>query len=293
MTLVSKGGTHWAWEPFDRIAFCGQCCVERNHRRTWYNPSMPPLNPFPVAELPHLKNPPIELIIGQVRVPLVPELLESNGITAFYNLAKAEYPHIQKVERVAIRFSHEDNPQSEREGLWKFENSDHSWTITIAPEFVALEARKYQSFAEFRERLVKATEWFVQAYGSTLRVRVGLRYVDRFTKAKYQYLQPGWLATINPHLLGLSNLAPGAEQRSFVEHQFALGQSYGLTFRAAITFMDTASQGEDELTFDVDAFNQEETAIIGVAGVLDVLKVHGHSAFAWAGGDLVKKLETE
>lgn len=249
---------------------------------------MVPLNPFPAAALPSFKKPPIELIVGQVRVPLIPALLEATGIGPFQAKAGAAYPHLRREDQFAFRLSRNEEPRGDAIRLWRFEDMSHQWTLTVAPEFVALEAKEYQRFFEFRDRLVEAAQWLREGYKSSIRVRVGLRYVDRFAADKYPDLPDEWLTQANPAVLGLLQQAPTYEQKSFLEHRFALGQSLGLTFRA------TATRGtQDELVLDTDAYDTSETDLSNLAEVLDALKHMNYSAFAWAAGDLIDLLERE
>jgi uncharacterized protein (TIGR04255 family) len=252
---------------------------------------MPLQNPFPITKLPELKQPPIELIIGQVRVPMVVALLEPSGIAAFQKLAKADYPHIRREEQVAIRLSSEESPKSQSVGLWRLEDANHAWTVTVAPDFVALEAREYKDFGEFRDRLVTVAEWFRNAYDASLRVRVGLRYVDRFDAKKYPSLPANWIDKANPVLLTFVRMASGHEHRTFWEHRFSLGESWGMTFRASLGVASTEGAGDSELLLDVDAFNNEEADFTGLATILDSLKQIDYGAFAWASASLLDLLE--
>lgn len=252
---------------------------------------MPLQNPFPKAKLPELKQPPIELIIGQVRVPMIVALLEPGGIAAFQKLAKADYPHLRREEQVAIRLSSEESPKSQSVGLWRLEDANHAWTVTVAPDFVALEAREYKDFGEFRDRLVTITEWFRSAYDASLRVRVGLRYVDRFDSKKYPSLGANWIEKANPALLTFVRMAAGHEHRTFWEHRFSLGDGWGMTFRASLGVASTEGTGDTELLLDVDAFNNEESDFSGLANILDSLKQVDYGAFAWASASLLDLLE--
>jgi uncharacterized protein (TIGR04255 family) len=252
---------------------------------------MPVKSPFPDPALPPLKRPPIELIIGQVRVPLVLQLLEPAGVGRFYDRVKRDYPHLRREEQVAIRLSPEDAPRGESVSLWRLEDAAHAWTLTVAPDYVAIETREYQAFDEFRDRLVVATSAFVEVFEIPLRLRVGLRYVDRFDREKYPYLEGDWLRSTSEKLLGLASLVRGVEQRSFVEHRLALSASWGLTFRASGGQAGDAGTGKDELTLDVDAFNLEEAGFQDLAEILVQLKRLNYGAFAWAAGGIVDRLE--
>lgn len=252
---------------------------------------MAPLNPFPVAALPSFKKPPIELIVGQVRVPVIPALLEATGIGPFQAKAGAAYPHLRREDQLAVRLSRSEEPRGDSVRLWRFEDMSHQWTLTVAPEFVALEAKEYQRFVEFRDRLVEAAQWLCEVYRPAIRVRVGLRYVDRLAADKYPGLPDDWLSKANPAVLGLLRQAPTCEQRSFLEHRFALGESWGLTFRATATRAKPRESIQDELILDTDAYDKSETDFSSIGEILDALKGINYSAFSWAAGDLLQLLE--
>lgn len=249
------------------------------------------INPFQTASLPQLKSPPIELIVGQVRVPMIPTLLEPDGINAFHRLAKTEYPHLRSEKQVEIRLSRDEAPQGESVRLWRLEDIGREWTLTVSPDFVAIEVKEYRSFLEFKDRLIQATLWLQEAYECTLRVRVGLRYVDRFNSQKFNVLGPGWLRHANPNLLALAKLAPKHEQRTFMEHRLSLGDRWGLTLRVTILSMGETDQGGDEFVTDIDGFNEDEVGFEDLGTVLDRLKDVDYSAFSWAADSLVNQLE--
>ena len=249
-----------------------------------------PINPFPERILPDLERPPIELIIGQVRVPLVVPLLEPGGIAAFQRLARSEYPHLAREEQIAIRLGAGEGPRSETAGLWRLEDAAHDWTLTVAPDFVALEAKSYRNFAEFRDRLVRAAEWFKVAYDIPLRVRIGLRYVDRFDRVKYPQLPTNWMQSANPALLPPREFAAADEHRAFTEHRVALGVGWAMTVRITARTTRLNVDVTDELLFDMDAYSSHEGDFATVSETLDWLKKLDYAAFGWASASLLDLL---
>lgn len=274
-----------------RKAKTSLCENGKKPKRNGLATSQGPFNPFPVVKLPRLKRAPIELIVGQVRVPMIASLLDPNNIATFQSLARKTYPHLKREDQVALRFSPDEGPRGETVKLWRFEDSSHDWTLTVTPEFVAIEAREYRNFGEFRDRLVKAAEWYAEAYDCTLRTRVGLRYVDRFSKEKYEYLRNNWIDGLNPALLTLAKKSPDREQRTFIEHRFDLGDRYGLTLRLTAAFGDASDNAKSEVVLDVDAYDQNETSFDNLSSTLDALKLIDNSAFAWAADGLLNSLE--
>lgn len=246
-------------------------------------------SPFPACRIPSLARPPIELIIAQVRFPTVLSLYEIAGVDRFHSSVRDRYPHIKREEQVEYMLSPTDPPvRGETTSLWRMDDQSREWTLTISPDFITIETRQYRSFDDLRERLSHATSMFVEAFGLRLRTRVGLRYVDRFDRAKYPDLGADWMSATSARLLPMSAFAEALEQRAFIEHRLAIPPKSGLTMRAQWM---RGEGTKEELVLDTDAFDFDERPPDDLPELLGRLKELNYRAFGWAAQDILRVLE--
>lgn len=262
--------------------------TEANRREI---PPMSAFSLFPECELPLLSKPPIELIIAQVRFPMVIELLETSGIAEYASAVKADYPHVRPVERLALRLSTNESPSAQRGHHWRLEDKTQAWTLTVSPDFLALEVMDYHTFDEFRDRFCNAVGLFADVFDPPFRTRLGLRYVDRASKDKYPSLPDAWLDQVRAQIFPLRAMAKGCEQRAEIKHRIALSTGLAMTYRAELYEHDPSSDTANEFKLDIDCYDITEGPVREISAKLDELKALAYSAFTWSFAGLLKNLE--
>ena len=254
---------------------------------------MPELNePFPHAERRTLKSPPIELIIGQVRYPTVAKLFSDEGYIAFAERISERFPDAEARQEVQVEVSPDGTRERARTSVWKFEDLDRRWTVTLTPVFLALETRQYESFTDFRDTFVQLWSDLSETHGIRHRTRLGLRYVDRVSAEKQKNLPANWLDMIASEAIPLRRRLPKATSVSKIEHRFRLQDGLWLTYRATCQRLQGENGAIDEFTLDLDAYDESREEMLREASErLDVLKELSHNAFWWTLGRLLNEID--
>lgn len=248
--------------------------------------------PFPRAPRRELAEPPIETILAQVRFPTLADLYAPEGFVPFAGAIKSEYPRATPLHELGMDFSGGRVNEVNRTPVWKFEDLDRVWTLTLTPEFLALEVRRYRSFSEFKDRMTEAWEHLIKVYGVGHRTRLGLRYVDRFADEKQRDLPPDWLSLVAPRVFPLWDRDRTLRQAAQVVQTFEIPGDLSLAYRAAFKWPGEAAEGPQEFVLDLDSYDSRtRPGCEGLAERLDELKELAHNAFWWTFEELLNRTE--
>jgi uncharacterized protein (TIGR04255 family) len=156
------------------------------------------------------KNPLIE-VICQVRFPRILSI-DGEVPSAFQNKISAQYPILQTANELQQQFSiniTDDNPvphitQSERRPNYAFMSTDKNWKLSLTSNFLSLSTVKYSSWEDFNEKLIPIISIFKEVYSPSFNEyeRVGLRYIDGFTRSKLGLVGKDWSELLHPFALG-------------------------------------------------------------------------------------------
>ncbi len=247
--------------------------------------------PFPQAKRRTLASPPIELIIAQARFPTLAELFSNEGYVPFASAVRDQFPNASPVSQVALEIAPDRVSERGRIPIWQFEDLDARWTLTLTPEFLALETRQYQSFSAFRDKFGSAWAALTDRYQVTDRTRLGLRYVDRFADDKQSNLPSNWLSMIRPDLYRFRDQCGEMKQSGSYEHRFDIEESLTLAFRYAFRDRGFSGIATSEFVLDLDAFDPSHAPAGDVPSRLGDLKEIAHNAFWWVFENLLERVE--
>ena len=139
-----------------------------------------PLTSDPPKEIP-LKNAPLVRVLAQVRFPTIlsiQKLQDNNLVASFQEAIREKYPFssMDRIQNYTV-----GSQQIERaEGvIWRFQDKDGIWQISLAPSFLSLDTKRYSSRTEFLKYLEEALIALDQHIKPRACERIGLRYVDR------------------------------------------------------------------------------------------------------------------
>jgi uncharacterized protein (TIGR04255 family) len=250
--------------------------------------------PFPHAERRDLADPPIELILAQVRFPTLADLYSNEGYVRFATEIRAQYPKAVPLHEVGIRPSSGIEREISLTPVWQFEDVAGDWSVTLTPEFLALELKRYKRFSDFRERLDSLWQKLVEMYSITNRTRLGLRYIDRFATDKRTTppLPDGWFDLIESSVFPMKRLSDKLQpQAGQLVHSFAIQSNLSLTFRGAFKWGTPDDPAFREFVLDLDCYDASVGPTNDVASRLDDLKEVTHNAFWWTFGKLLITME--
>src|SRR5258708_1057189 len=84
---------------------------------------------------------------------------------------------------------------------WRLMTGDRRWTVAILPDGATLETQRYETWLDYRARLVDLFHAVTTVLEPATVSRLGLRYVDKISRADIQ--EPaGWRPYIASSLLG-------------------------------------------------------------------------------------------
>lgn len=247
--------------------------------------------PFPHAPRRDLTDPPIELILAQVRFPTLAELFSNEGFVRFATAMRGDYPkatplhELEKLELSGGRVNALSGTP-----VWKLEDLDGLWTLTLTPEFLALEVKQYQRFSEFKKRFQSAWKCLVDLYEIRNRTRLGLRYVDRFASGK-QKLPSDWMSLLSKSIFPLRERDLSLSQAGQLVHYYSIGENLSLTYRSAFKWGGSSSATQNEVILDLDCFDPQTASTTDVSSRLEDLKEVTHNAFWWTFETLIDVLD--
>lgn len=146
-------------------------------------------------------------VVCQLRFPTI--LAVSTRVPdAFQDAVRKEFPRYQlKRERPAPKLVSENGtvrPQPQEEILnHGFLADDGSWAINLTSSFIALSTPRYTDWETFAGKLDRVVAEFYRIYQPACFDRVGLRYINAFSREELELEGQPWSELIQPSYLGL------------------------------------------------------------------------------------------
>jgi uncharacterized protein (TIGR04255 family) len=159
------------------------------------------------------KRAPLEVVLCQVRFTPVLALLSDAGVAGFQEGIRRHYPVSGKAADRQLTWQPSSGKieTSQQAPVWRFTDEAGQWTVSLAVDFVALEAPQYTHFDDFAERFDRVLDVLDRTVHPSDAVRIGLRKVNALRHP--DVARPSdWASLLNPALLGLLS-APGASER--------------------------------------------------------------------------------
>lgn len=234
----------------------------------------------PVEEVP-LHEPPLALVVAQVRFSRTPGLADDNGEKAIAALL-ADFP-VRNNEQGVITLL--DDPSQRREFLNRaFATADSATKVVVGDAFVSVATTRYEGRRWFLARLREALAAVAQVDAPPQVQRVGVRYVNRL----HGDLLSEVTTLVRPEMLGgiPGNVIP---VQQVTQSMFRIND-YDLFVRTALLppdqvtdpsiapvpsrswVLDTDAALETPTRFDVDTLTATATELADLC----------HSTFRWA-----------
>lgn len=217
-------------------------------------------------------NPIVEAII-QIRFPKILSL-NSEDPVMFQEQIKEQYPiyrlSIERQQEISIQ-SPDTPPSIIQETPVKnhnFISSDGTYKINLTNGFISISTVKYTRWETMLEKFSHPLEQFFQIYNPSFVNRIGLRYINAFSRKKLGLESVSWSQLITPPCLGaFTNLYETNIINSNVNFEYLLEASKS---RAKIHAGLGQVEGNPETMFVIDSdFISLNT--IAPTAVLDVL----------------------
>lgn len=142
---------------------------------------------LPEPDDSRLSGSPLELVVCQIRFESRPVVSDGATALAFHQALGGEsgqYPVVEQVEGQAVNVTVGPGqvPKAETTALngWRMRSEDGAWIVSLMPDHVALETKRYTTWAEdFQPRLGTVIDAAAEHVKPTFEQRLGLRYIDR------------------------------------------------------------------------------------------------------------------
>ncbi|MBQ7254664.1 MAG: TIGR04255 family protein [Oscillospiraceae bacterium] len=166
-----------------------------------------------------------------------------------------------------------------------FLTADGSWRINLAQGFIALTSQRYTRWEEFAKMLDAPLAAFIRIYKPAYFERVGLRYINAFSRSALDLEEHPWRDLIEDRYLGLltDELIPeGSFARCTQDTELALPGGCRLKLHAGPGMVRRAGQpenNEQHFMLDLDVSMSGNVQVSMAAGAMSTLHLHADSVF--------------
>jgi len=134
----------------------------------------------PVEEV-YLPRAPLVRVIAQVRFPREPKLGTEDGAALLRGALAGAYPILRDEREIRVVITQQGAVEQPGSLLWRLQNRDASWQVTVSDSFVALDTSAYSSREDFCSKLEDVLAAINDIAAPLVYDRFGLRYIDRLT----------------------------------------------------------------------------------------------------------------
>jgi uncharacterized protein (TIGR04255 family) len=190
------------------------------------------LAPFsgpPPKEVP-LKAAPLVRVLTQIKFPLLLAVTDAQSVAPFQDRIRGVYPIGDKetIQRLQVSTESPQQPlKTEAESIWRFQDLDKHWRVSLGATFLALETTHYTSRKDFIDRITFLAAALERTLNPQITTRVGLRYIDRIENDAVAKIGD----LIRPEVLGSYSLFAPAVRHILSYAEFRTEESATLTAR--------------------------------------------------------------
>ncbi len=157
---------------------------------------------IPQVEHEVFPNPPLKVMLGQLRFPPVLRIADLASLVPFQDAIRHQFPSFRQEQQLSFMLGPQGPQGASAQQAYRFITADAAWSILLTPDAVTLEAdvaAGYTSYDQFVERFRLVWDAIVTHFAPRQVMRQGLRYVDHIEGDRSA---PEWASVINGELLG-------------------------------------------------------------------------------------------
>lgn len=251
-------------------------------------------SPFPPSQRVIYERNPLESVICQLRVPANLRI-DVETPAAFQQAIRAEYPTFKQVTNIVLPTELPEEVRTLLAGAspiptgtaFDFVSEDGDWTVGLTREFLALTARTYRRWEEFKDRLAGPLAAFLATYEPAYFTRVGLRYQDVIRPSALGLEGRDWADLLQDHIAAelVNRDISHRTLQATRDLVFDLGDGQRVHLKHGIA--RRAGDTEDSYLIDADFFTEERKSHDEALRVLDEFHSHAGRLFRWCITDLV------
>lgn len=150
----------------------------------------------------YVRSPLIETIC-QLRFPTILSI-GSTEPAQFQESIRSDYPrYVARQEQQPPKLVNGKLEQVPAITNYNFISSDGRWKVNLTKDFIALSTLSYTRWEDFAQRLDKILALFIQIYQPAFFERIGLRYVNAFSRNRLGLEGELWDDLINAPFIGV------------------------------------------------------------------------------------------
>lgn len=235
----------------------------------------------------HYQNAPAHEVICQLRFPTILSINNTEPAD-FQELIRGEFPqYLRRQDLQKPRLVNTPaGPKMEQQPPitnYHFISEDNCWKINLTQQFISLSTVRYADWETFAQHLDKPLAAFIQLYKPAYFERVGLRYMNIFSRQRLGEENTPWSELIAPAYLGAMQ-EPDVEEAdvftSGVDLMLKLDNSCRAKIHAGPGFLKAKNPNvpqdpEVKFILDMDLAMTGNTPCTLAAAGLETL--HGHA----------------
>ncbi len=136
-----------------------------------------------------LRRAPLTGVLAQLRFAEIFSIQKRDFIASFQEEIRRTYPLTEEEQALSVQVGVGNAPALKNTSIWKFSDAEKIWTVTLAPDFLALETKRYTDRADFRHRLRTILDALASTIRPTVVTRAGVRYVNRIVAPEMDRLR--------------------------------------------------------------------------------------------------------
>ena len=223
-------------------------------------------------------------VICQLRFPEILKI-QAQEPYEFQDAIRSVYPQYRKmVEQAPPQMVNGKPVTPDPVHNHQFLSEDARWKISLTKGFIALSTHAYTRWEDFAKRLDVVLAAFIQAYAPAYFSRVGLRYINAFSRKALELEEVGWKELIEAGYLGLMG-DEDAPERAFAKCEQNIAAALPGGAKTAIKCgpgvlrkvnnQTRKTTEEPVFMFDLDVFMEGKTPVNQSVPALNV--VHGNA----------------
>ena len=170
---------------------------------------------------------------------------------------------------------------------YQFTSPDGVWRVNLTSKFISLACGKYTSWEDFAARLDQPLVAFIRTYHPAYFERVGLRYVNFFSRRDLSLEGTPYRDMFTPGYLGPlmdEDVSENGFSRCSVDFDAAIGHGCRAKIHAGPGMVRRGGQQDAEAKFvlDQDLYMQGNIPVNTCVGALQTLHLHAGSIFRGA-----------
>lgn len=231
-------------------------------------------------------------VICQLRFPEILSI-EANLPAAFQERIRAQFPlYAARKEAPAPKMmGTPGNMQLQQQPAannYQFLSEDRVWRVNLTSKFISLSCSRYTTWEEFAQKLDGPLAAFIQIYSPAFFERVGLRYINAFSRRELAVEKVPFRELIASQYLGIlacEEIPETITSRNSYDVEFRLKGDAAAKIHAGPGLLQKAGQAKDnevKFIFDQDLFLGGKTPVHLVPSAMDNLHRSADSIFLGA-----------